>query len=159
MVDVTGVFEHRSHQPVGRAEARLVRETHLPRDGGLEIGGEAVGPLAGLEMERAPRSNEELLGGGEGVALPRTEQRGVLQRKAHGLLEPADRGDVAEPADTFFQIRLEEVRGRTEPIEPVRRRLPEPGRERRRVVTRDRPGRVVHALEELRIAHEEPRIE
>ena len=148
VVDVTRVLEHRRISPSVALRARLVRRTHLPRDRGLEIGGEAVGPARrsrGAASLRARTRNSSAAA--RASRSPRAEQPGVLERKADGLLEPADRRDVAEPADPFFQVGLEQVRGRTEPLEPVappsaRSRAANAAGSRRAIARR----RVVHAV-------------
>ena len=114
VLDLARVLEHLAHQPVDRAQAGLVGEPHPPRDPRLLLEEQAVRRAAGLQVQRAPHAQEELLGVVDGLALRGAQQPDAVERRRVGRLaerdpEPAERVDVAQAARALLQVGLEQV--------------------------------------------------
>ncbi|GBC87707.1 hypothetical protein HRbin12_01724 [bacterium HR12] len=114
VLDLTGVLEHATHQRVHRREIGLVGEAEPPRDLRLLLQVEPVGGPAGLQVERAPDPQQELVGVLQGGGLGGAEQPAGAQHPEVALApedggEPAEGVDVPQPAGALLQVRLEQV--------------------------------------------------
>ena len=112
-------------------------------------------PLPCLEVQGAPRTDEELLRGRERFALAAAEQPGLLQRHPDRRLEQPDGVEVAPSARTLLEVGLEEVRGRAEPLGAACGVVAERPRERARVPSSPRLDPRCDVRYEVRVAREE----
>ena len=113
------MLEDRPHQPVRGHQPGLVLEPHHVRDVVLLLSKQPIRAAAALQMQGAPHPRQELLGRLQLIPLGGSEQAIVLERPASDRLEPAERVDVPQTAAAFFQLRFQQVGGRTETLPPV----------------------------------------
>ncbi|GIU98594.1 MAG: hypothetical protein KatS3mg014_0210 [Actinomycetota bacterium] len=114
VLDLTGVLEDAAHERVDGGELRLVGEAEEPRDLRLLLQVEPIGGPAGLQVERAPDPQQELVGVLQGGGLGGAEQPAGAQHPEVALApegggEPAEGVDVPQPAGALLQVRLEQV--------------------------------------------------
>ena len=124
-----------SHQAVDRGQPRLVDEPHAARHLRLQIDGEAVGALAGLEVQRAARAQVELLGRLDrrrvrGPDQPRLDERAARPRWRASRATTRRAAHPRRPSDPG--------RGRGRRSRRARRRC---ARSASSCVARSRPGR------------------